>query len=336
MGTKKQSKPGASNKFKIDGADALPPDMVAEDELRQARSTISELEKRVAILGRALRSAHAARKCDLIVSPSLRPIKSGGFNRIIIPDSHGSAIDHGAASAFLADLKIINPAEIVMLGDHVDCGGFLAQHHTLGYVAQTDYSYAEDIAMANSFLDAIQKTAPRAVIHYIEGNHERRVETWCVTQTLRHSKDSEMLRQAFAPEFLLRLKERGIHYYRQSEHYNGLRVPGAILIGKCHFWHGTSAAEHAASINLKQFGGNVVYGHTHRADHSLRRPVQTGEVGAWNPGCLCKLQPLWQHTRPTDWTTGYGMQTVAGNGEFLHINIPIVDGRSLLMPLLSR
>jgi hypothetical protein len=54
--------------------------------------------------------------------------------------------------------------------------------------------------------------APKARIDYIEGNHERRVETWCVTQSLRNSKDAEFLRRAFAPEFLLNLKERGIPY----------------------------------------------------------------------------------------------------------------------------
>ena len=302
--------------------------------LEKERAKVRELKHRATVLATALEQAQKPRK-RLKLSPPRQKHRTG-YTRVIIPDTHGSAIDRRAVAAFLADLKMLDPKEIVMLGDHVDCGGFLAQHHVLGFVAQAAYSYADDIAMANDFLDAVQAAAPNAVIHYIEGNHERRIETWAVTQTLRHQKDCEMLRRAFAPEFLLHLKDRGIMYYRQAESYHGIRTQGTIKLGKCFFWHGTSTAKHAASVNLAQFGGNVVYGHTHREDHSSLRPVGQGDIAAWNPGCLCVQQPLWCHTRPTNWTTGYGMQTVAANGDFLHVNIRIVDGRSLLLPLLNR
>lgn len=307
---------------------------LAESRGRALEAEIAGLKKENKLLADALVAARVKPRF-----PAIRPAKAskypGDYVRAIIPDSHGSAISRIAAAAFLADLKRLDPREVVMLGDHVDCGGFLAQHHVLGYVAQTTYSYADDLAAANAFLDQIQTAAPRGKIHYIEGNHERRVETWCVTQTLRHAKDAEMLRRAFAPEFTLQLAQRGIAYYRQGEHYHGLPVPGAIRLGKCHFWHGTSAAKHAAAVNVAQIGGNVVYGHTHREDATSLRPVATGDIGAWNPGCLCEQQPLWCHTRPTNWTHGYGVQLVARSGRFLHVNVRIVDGASLLIPLLK-
>jgi predicted phosphodiesterase len=299
---------------------------------KRLKQDCAELRRQLVLVSESMQRYAKARRFSLKGIVSKRMGKE--FVRVVVPDSHGSAIDPSAAGAFLADLKALNPEEIVMLGDHVDCGGFLAQHHTLGYVAQTDYSYEEDIGAANTFLDQIVQAAPKARIHYIEGNHERRVETWCVTQCLRHQKDSEMLRKAFAPEVLLQLQRRNIKYYRQSEFYNGLRVPGAIKLGKCHFWHGVSTAKHAASVNVNQFAGNVVYGHTHRRDSSGLRPVAVGEISAFNPGCLCKLQPLWQHTRPTDWVHGYGVQIVGSKGEFLHINVPLIRSNSLLMPLM--
>jgi UDP-2,3-diacylglucosamine pyrophosphatase LpxH len=313
----------------------ISPAAQSAQRLHELESLVKQQEKEIRVLSDAVSRAHSHPPVRLKISkPAIRI--GGSFTRVIIPDSHGSAIDPIAAAAFLRDLKQLAPKEIVMLGDHVDCGGFLAQHHTLGYVAQADYSYCDDISMANDFLDEIDKASPDSEKHYIEGNHERRVETWCVTQTLRNKKDAEYLRKAFAPEYMLHLKERGIKYYRQAEHYHGVRVPGAIRLGKCFFWHGVSTAAHAATVNLSQFGGNVVYGHTHREDHGSRRPVSQGTIAAWNPGCLCKLQPLWCHTRPTDWNTGYGIQTVAASGDFLHVNIPIVDGRSLLLPLLNQ
>jgi len=302
-----------------------------KEERLQAR--VKELEGVVRKLTSALEET-----AQPVKAVDIRPAKAsqhpGEFSRVTVGDSHGSAIDPIAAGAFLTDLKRIDPREIVLGGDIVNCGGFLAQHHVMGYVAETEYSYTDDIAAANKFLDEIQKAAPRATIHYLEGNHERRVETWCVTQTLRNGKDAEALRIAFAPEFRLSLKERGIRYYRQAEHY-GLSVPGAIRLGKCHFWHGTASGRDAAVVNLRQIGGNVVYFHTHTEAAASSRPVSIGDVGAWNSGCLCRLQPLWQHTRPTNWTHGFGLQMVARSGDFLHVNARIVEGKSMLTPLLK-
>jgi predicted phosphodiesterase len=256
--------------------------------------------------------------------------------RVIIPDTHGCKADKAALAACLGDVKALSPSEIVLLGDHVDCGGLLAQHHVLGYVAETSYTYEQDIAATRAFLDALQDAAPRARIHYIEGNHERRAETLCVTMALRNSKDAEFLRKAIAPEFLLDLKGRGIPYYRQGEFYGGVKLPGTIRLGKCYFTHGSKTSQQATTAMLAAFGAPLVFGHTHRAQASSGRPVHTGSIAAWNPGCLCELQPLWQHTNPTTWTHGFGVQVVARSGEFLHLNIPIIEGRSLFGALASK
>lgn len=179
----------------------------AEKELATVRGQLAARDKQLAV---AVASAERARRVR--VAP-IRPGRvshrtKGDVVRVLIPDTHGAKADRKAIAALLADLKTLDPTEIILLGDHVDCGGFLAQHHVMGYVAETTYSYEEDIAHANAFLDQLAAAAPRAKIQYIEGNHERRVETWAVTETLRHSADSEMLRRLVAPEFLLKLKER--------------------------------------------------------------------------------------------------------------------------------
>jgi hypothetical protein len=263
-----------------------------------------------------------------------RPRLKGDRIRLIIPDTHGAKADPAAISSCLADAKAIAPHEVILLGDHVDCGGFLAQHHTMGYVAESDYSYEEDIAHANAFLDSLQDAAPDAVIEYLEGNHERRVETWCVTETLRHRRDSEMLRRAFTPEHLLDLAARGIRYYRLSEFYDGLPVPGVIKRGKVFFFHGFSTAKNAAAATQAKVAGNCVFAHTHRAQSDISKPMGAGVVGSWNPGCLCIPQPLWQHGRPTDWTHGYAVEFISRTGNFLHLNVPIIDGQSLFTSLI--
>jgi hypothetical protein len=257
--------------------------------------------------------------------------------RLIFGDMHGAQMEPQVVASIVEDIRRLGPDEIVLLGDMVNCGGFLAQHHTLGYVAEIqETSYEGDIAATNEVLDAIIKAAPRATIHYLEGNHEARVEKWCVTETLSNQRDAEFLRRAFSPEHLLRLRDRGIHYYRRSEFYHGLPVPGTIKLDKCFFWHGTSAARHAAARNAAQVGGNIVFGHVHRMQQDQTRPVATGEIAGWCPGCSCKLAPLWQHGRPSDWTHGEAVQLITAGGKFLHLNVPIIGGESLLLPLFNQ
>lgn len=261
--------------------------------------------------------------------------KNKPFLRVIIPDSHGCHIDQDAASAFLTDLDMLKPAEVVMLGDHLDCGGFLAAHHTENFVAETDYTFEDDVAAANVFLDEVQKRVGKVPVHYISGNHERRVEKWILTQKLRNQSDAEYLLRLFGPATVLRLADRGIEYYSETDFHCGLVIRGTIKLGHCHFTHGSSTAKHAASAMVDKFGGNVVFGHTHRADAFVRRTVSQGAIGAWNPGCLCQLQPYYGLTNLSNWSHGYGLQIVQDDGSFLHINVPIVDGRSYMVPLVT-
>jgi len=102
----------------------------------------SELVRTKNQLATAVDSAAQARK--IRVAPpragTARHRQPGDIVRVLIPDTHGAKIDRAAVSALLADLKTLAPHEIIFLGDHVDCGGFLAQHHVMGYVAETAYS----------------------------------------------------------------------------------------------------------------------------------------------------------------------------------------------------
>ena len=293
---------------------------------RQLGLTTAALERERRARVRLPRLIPAARKFKL----------KGDRIRVCVGDLHGAKQCSASVAAFLGDLRVLAPHEIILGGDIADCGGFLAQHHTLGYVAETEYSYEQDIACANNFLDAIQRIAPRARIEYLEGNHERRVETWCITQTLRHQRDSEMLRRAMAPEFLLHLKQRSIAYFRLSECYDGLSVPGIIHRDKCYYFHGITTAKHAAAMTLIRSSGNSVYFHTHRAQSDIQRRISVGIIGAWNPGALCGQQPLWQHGSPTDWTNGHAVQFISRTGRFLHLNVPIIEGHSDLTALLKQ
>jgi hypothetical protein len=301
----------------------------AEADLLRAKREIKRLESICQKQSEQLENHKRAKFAFSKQRPG-RPGKT--FIRFIIPDTHGSLIDQAAAAAMFADLGQMGDKvkEVVLLGDHLECGGFLAEHHVLGYVAQSEYTFAEDVTAANAFLDKVQELAPKAVLHYLEGNHENRIERWIVDQIVGRSKDAGFLHQLFSTSSVLGLKERGINFYSSGEKY-GLRVPGAIKLGKCHFLHGSNHGKDVARKMAGMFGGNVVFAHVHTQQAVTVRTVAGGEIGAWCPGCLCLLQPLYRHSSITDWSDGYAFQIVhAATGEFLHVNVPIVDGKSLL------
>ena len=282
------------------------------------------------------------------VEKSLKDYRSSGFTapkgkrtksrktdyvRFIIPDVHGSKMHKPSVAAMLGDLESFKPKEIVIMGDFLDCGGFLAQHHTLGYVEQSTYDWSDDCAAGNDLLDKIQEAAPRADIHYLEGNHEARIEKYCVTTAHQNGApdvaiEAEHLRMLYGTEYVLHLDRRGIKLYRQGKHYHGLGIPSTIKLGKCHFVHGISTAVNAAKVHAERFGGNVVFAHSHRADSYHIRTISAGVIGAWNPGTLSELQELYMHQNISNWSHGYGLQLVKADGDFLHINVPIRDGKS--------
>jgi predicted phosphodiesterase len=256
--------------------------------------------------------------------------------RVIVPDSHGCFIEQEAADAFIEDVRHLDPDEVVMLGDHVDCSAIFSQHPR-NYLDDLVYSYEDDVGAADKFITAIEKAAPRAVRHgaidYLEGNHEQHVERW-ISRTLQHAKDAEAMRDLLSPDRRLRLKERGIKYYRAAQFHHGLPIRGAIRKGKCVFLHGYRANKYATASHLDDLAVNLVHGHTHRSQSFVKRTI-SGEIGAWCPGTLAQLQPLYQHTSQSTWSHGYGLQIVdEKTGMFCHVNVPIARGKSVLRTIL--
>lgn len=256
--------------------------------------------------------------------------------RVSVGDVHGMMMDKAAVAAFLADVKVLDPDEIVLGGDILECGGWLAKHQPIGFIALSDYSYQEDVRAANWFLDELQKAAPNAVVHYIEGNHEDRVERWVVDTTMAHKCDSEFLLKAFGPVSVLRLAERGINWYgRHDIHVKGA-PRGWIKLGKMFYTHSLTYSKNAARDAVGKTAGNVTYFCTHREDTATIVFPSVGICKAFNPGCLCSIQPVWRHSDPTSWSQGYAIDLISKSGNFQHIQVPIWDGESLAGAMIER
>lgn len=291
---------------------------------------IRELEKQVEVQQEKIERMRKAKKFTL---PSLRNRKSDGdgFVRVIIPDTHGSFIDKKAFAAFLADLEILRPSHVVHLGDALDCAGFLALHHTLGFVAQADYTFEDDCNATNAMLDEVQKRV-YGQFDLIEGNHEARIDKEILKWTIRSPRDAAYFQRMWGVEQHLHTKERGIRFIRRGQCYDGLKIPGTIDLGDCLGRHGTAVGRNAAQRTVDDFSTNVVFGHTHRMAMATKTTAKR-VCCAWSFGCLCKLQPLYCDTNITGWSHGYGVQIVRKGSGFLTLQIPIIHGKSFLGPL---
>ncbi len=320
------------NKRACMGMKSPPPKSTTVKDVRTDKSRIAALQKK---LDETHEQLERERKRKAIGFGRGRiGSRKGSFCRVTFGDTHGCRVDKAAFAAFLSDLKVIQPKSIIGMGDHLDCDGFLSSHRAVGYTSLSDYSFAQDIDATNDQFDAIAKVVPSLPeFEYIEGNHEYRILSWCRDNSDNDS-DLNYHKRNNMPQTVLSLEKRGINYYSRGEHHDGLRSRGSIKRDKCLYVHGSSHAANAARKHLEMYACNVVFGHTHRTEQLIKSTEATGPIAAYNPGCLCELQPMYCHSTPTTWCHGYGLQFITRSG-FLHINIPIIDGVSYLQPLMK-
>jgi hypothetical protein len=320
----------------ITDSDAIRTVIAAKAALDAAKREIAALKKDRDDLLSEYTDIRNARQINIASKKPTQQKTKENRIRVCFGDVHGMMMDRQAVSAMLADIKLLEPDEIVIGGDLVECGGWLAKHQPLGFIALSDYTYAEDIEAANQFLDRLIEAAPNAVIYFVEGNHEDRVERWIMDTVQSNKRDAQMLWDAFAPASLLRLKERNIEYYRRSLVYVDGAPRGWIKLGKMYFTHTLGRGKNAASQAARKTAGNVTYFCTHREDTASVVFPSVGLVKAFNPGCLCVMQPVWMHSDPTEWSQGYGVDVIAKSGNFQRLHVPIWRGESLASAMIER
>jgi len=307
----------------------------------EAQARLSAAKRQIAALRRD-RSELLAEYEDMVNARKVPTMKTRARPatadrvRVSFGDVHGMRADVDAIRAMLADIRRLVPDEIVIGGDLLECGGWLSKKQPVGFVAYCDYTYQEDVRAANTFLDELRAAAPTAQIHYLEGNHEDRVERWIVDQVMASQRDADFLTRLVSPATLLRLGARKIKYYRRSETYGDGLPRGWIQLGKMYYTHQLASSRNAARDSVAKTAGNVTYFHTHREDTAAMVFPSVGLVKAFNPGCLCEMQPIWRHSDPTSWSQGYQIEYIAKSGNFQAVHVPIWRGESLACTMFNR
>ena len=304
--------------------------LIGRGDVERLKGQLTLEKRRTTALSGALEKAQKLWGAQYTAPKPRRALARGGqyYTRLAVGDTHGNHISIPARDAFLGDLEILKPEEVVLLGDLLDCSGTFSRFKKQ-YLREFSYSYSEDVSAANDFLDQVQRRVPSAKCYYLEGNHERRIEAWAVEQ-FENVLDAKKAVDAFGPRAALHLDKRGIAYYEYSLRHMGLEAPGVIKLGKCFFAHGFGKGIHASYNTLRKLADNIVHGHNHRSMSSILRQVDSTS-GAWCPGCLCDIQPYYFHSDPTDHTNGYHVQFVnRKTGWFAPWNVSVLDGVSVL------
>ncbi len=140
---------------------------------------------------------------------------------------------------------------------------------------------------------------PDAKKYLAYGNHEDRWNRALADmQTNPRTRQLMMLPKISAVmdlDYQLGLKETGW----ESFDYMGGRPK--TLNDRLLIIHGHKSTKWASRALLEDYGKSLLFGHSHRIQ-SFTKTYQTGQISAWNIGCLCDLNPHW---RPhTDWAQG--------------------------------
>lgn len=227
--------------------------------------------------------------------------------------------DIRAMSLFIDIVRREQPDSVVILGDFLDLPsqGRFAQEASFANTTQAA------IDAGHEFLAGLRAAAPSAEIVLIEGNHDKRLQTFVETNALA----AFGLRRANMPEswpvmslpWLLRLDELSIEYkdaYPAATHWDNAQTRNI---------HGTKANSKGSTTaqyvhELPHI--NTWSGHSHRAE--ITHHTVLGAFGeairsySANPGCLCRIDgavpsvngAIGADGRPVpvveDWQQGFG------------------------------
>lgn len=227
---------------------------------------------------------------------------------VVLSDQHYPYHDHDAEALTLEFLSRHQPRGIHLLGDVAD----FYQASRFDKDPERAYQLQDDLDAVVGYLAKVREAAPAAEVIYKGGNHEDRLRRYLWSQ----AKELSSLR-SLSYDQLLMLDHFNIRWqpYEQPYSVGKLTLCHGYLVRK---WSGYSARGH-----YEKFGRSVLHGHTHRMGSFFHR-TPYGPSGAWENGCLCRLDP--EYTINPDWQQGFSVVWVWPDGQFHVDQVHIHDG----------
>ena len=178
-------------------------------------------------------------------------------------------------------------------------------------------SFADELQMAEEFIETLRHAFPGAPIWYKEGNHELRWERFLKT------KAPELLDcDDFRLDVLLKCGQYGVQYVREKR----VIKAGRLSIVHGHEFFGGSGGVNPARWLFLRSGANAMCGHFHKTSEHTEPDIDGNLQACWSTGCLSELHP--DYAALNKWNQGFA-RIVFDEDRFRVDNIRIDNGKVL-------
>lgn len=235
------------------------------------------------------------------------------------PDDEEGGVDPKAESCALQAIEVVKPDIFINIGDEGEWSSVSHWRYQRVKRPPLDYQLREveqDAKAVNEGLDrwdaALAKVGCKEK-HLLGGNHPEWLNHLC--------EEYPHLRKDYAPENILRLKQRGYQHHKYGQY---------LRLGKLAFYHGGhyTGVDHARK-HVMNLGHSVMYGHYHDSQVAKVATLDSYH-GAWSIGCIAKLRKPFLKGRPTNWSHNFAIVHFLEKGKFLVEVIEIYEGRCMV------
>jgi predicted phosphodiesterase len=228
---------------------------------------------------------------------------------LILNDLHVPYHDAEALNSALRYGKVNSIDAIVLNGDI--CDFYKISRHQKN---PTNPTLQYEIDTTIQVLSYIRKMFPKIKIIYIEGNHEKRLQSYLYDHSELLSLDS------FKLENLLKLHSLNIQFIGNKR----IVKVGKLCIAHGHeiYVGGVTPARTALIKNMT----NVCFGHLHRTDSYSFTTIAGETLQSYSIACLCDLFPDYVSNN-SNWNHGFGIVKITDKkGNFVFNNHRIING----------
>jgi hypothetical protein len=234
---------------------------------------------------------------NLVVNKSKNAQEDGWERAVILPDIQAGFFrdvsgalhpihDEAAIDVALQTIAVVQPHRIIVVGDGADFAELSRFRGTPAFaqVMQATIDWVE------RFLAKLRALSPNAIIEWLEGNHEARLQNYILDNAIA----AFGLKRANTPEswpvlsfpFLCRFDSHDVRYV-------GAYPAGEIWVNdRLRVIHGDKVSQNSTAHKyLDEDRVSTVYGHVHRREWAERtRHTREGPrtILAASPGCLCR------------------------------------------------
>ena len=226
----------------------------------------------------------------------------------MMPDVHVPDHDRKAVDAFLDAVKAINPDELLIIGDFIDCKA--PARWSKSTADEYAGTLAGEIEAGKGMLQQIRDVYPDGEISFIQGNHEARIGSY-----LRKYAPALAGLVPSLPD-LLELDRFGVGFRAQPYRI----APGVSAIHGNLLSSVLSSAGQSAFKERARHGTSIVQGHTHRL--GLGWDMQERPRFWMEAGHLCDPSKAGylDFKGQANWQQGFGVLHVLGERVFPEVH----------------